>query len=69
MAGASVAKTALLAAVSMRTVNKLTSAFRSMGKTSVNMFGNCGSQHIFGECNVCALVRYIWKNRMSFSGD
>ena len=42
MAGASVTKTAQLAAVSIATVTKVTSVFRSMGKTSVNKVGNCG---------------------------
>ena len=44
MAGASVTKTAQLASVSIGTVTKVTSAFRSMGKTSVNRVGNCGRQ-------------------------
>ncbi len=36
MAGASVTKTVQLACVSVETVTKVTSAFRSVGKTSVN---------------------------------
>jgi len=39
MAGASVTKTAQLASVSIGTVTKVTSAFRSMGKTSLNTYG------------------------------
>ncbi len=42
MAGASVTKTAQLANVSIGTVTKVTSEFRSMGKTSVSGVGNCG---------------------------
>ena len=42
MAGASVTKTVQLAAVSIRTVTEVTSAFRSMGKTSINMVRNRG---------------------------
>uniref|UniRef100_A0A0E9XKT0 HTH psq-type domain-containing protein n=1 Tax=Anguilla anguilla TaxID=7936 RepID=A0A0E9XKT0_ANGAN len=41
MAGASVRKTSQLASVSVGTVTKVTSAFRSMEKTSVNRVGNC----------------------------
>ena len=36
MAGASVTKTAQLAGVAIETVTKVTSAFRSIGETSVN---------------------------------
>ena len=50
MAGASVKKTAHLAAVSVGTV---TSVFRSMEKTSVNRIGNCGRQGTFDDCDTC----------------
>ncbi len=40
--GASVTKTAQLALVSVGAVTKVTSAFRSEEKTSVNGVGNCG---------------------------
>ena len=56
MAGASVAKTAQLASVSTGTVTKVTSAFRSMGKTPVNRVGNCGRQCTFDDHDACALV-------------
>ncbi len=60
MAGASVTKTAQLARVSIRTVTKVTSAFRSVGKTSVNRVGSCGRQRTFDNC---ALMWYARKNR------
>ena len=56
MAGASVTKTAQLASVSIGTVTKVTSAFRSMGKTSVNRVGNCGRQRTFYDRDARALV-------------
>ena len=42
MAEASVTKTSQLAGVSIGTVTKVASAFRSIGKTSVNRVRNCG---------------------------
>ncbi len=60
MAGAPVTKTAQLASVSG---TKVTSAFRSVGKTSVNRVGNCGRQRTFDERDAHALVRYVRKNR------
>ncbi len=56
-------KTAQVARVSVGTVTKVTSAFRSMGKTSVNRVGNCGRQRTFDERDARALVRYVRKNR------
>ena len=47
MAGASVTKTAQLPTVSIGTAAKVTSAFRSMGKTSANWVENCGQQRTF----------------------
>ncbi len=63
MAGASVTKTAELACVSIGTVTKVTSAFRSMGKTSLNGIGHYAGQHTFDECDICALVQYAKKKR------
>ncbi len=50
---------AQLASVSIGTVTKVTSAFKSMGKTSVNRVGNCGRQHTFDERDARALVRSV----------
>lgn len=63
MAGASVTKTAQLASVSKGTVTKVTSAFTSTGKTSVNRVGNCGRGRAFDEQDTRALVRFVKKNR------
>ena len=62
-ADASVTKNAQLAAVSIGTVTNVTSAFRSMGKTSVNMVGNCSQQCTFYDRDAHALARYVKKNR------
>ena len=56
MAGASVTKTAQLAGVSIGTVTEVTSAFRSLGKTSVNRVTHCGRQNTFDDCDARALV-------------
>lgn len=61
MAGASVTKTAQLAVLG--TVTKVTSAFRSIEKTSVNRAANCGRQCTFDDCDARALVRYVRKTR------
>uniref|UniRef100_A0A3B4XRT0 Transposase Tc1-like domain-containing protein n=1 Tax=Seriola lalandi dorsalis TaxID=1841481 RepID=A0A3B4XRT0_SERLL len=63
MAGASVTKTAQLASVSIGTVTKVTSAFSSLGKTSVSRVGNCGRQRTLDDRDARALVRYVRKNR------
>lgn len=63
MAGASFTQTAQLASVSLGTVTEETSAIRSMGKTSVNTFGNCARLYTFDDRDSCALVRYVGKNR------
>ncbi len=47
----------------LQPVTKVASAFRSMGKTSVNRVGNCGRQRTFDERDAHALVRYVRKNR------
>lgn len=56
MAGASVTQTVQLVGVSIRTVTKVTSAFRSMGNTSVNRVGNCDRQRTFDDHDARALV-------------
>lgn len=63
MGGASVTKIAQLACVSIGTVTKVTSAFRSVGKTSVNRAGNCGRKRRFSDRDARALVRYVEKNK------
>lgn len=63
MAGAPVTKTAQLASVSIGTVAKVTSAYRCVGKKSVNRSGNCGRQRTFDDRDARALVTYVRKNR------
>ena len=58
ISGASVKKTSQLSTVSKRAVTKVTSAFRSVGETSVNRAGNCGGKRTFSERDARALVRY-----------
>lgn len=63
IAGASVTKTAQLAGVSIGTVTKVTSAYKTLGKSSVSRVGNCGRQRSLDERDARALVQFVKKNR------
>ena len=60
--------TAQRASVSIGTVtySEVTSAFRSVGNTSVNRAGDCGRKLTFTASVVRALVWYVWINRSCF---
>ena len=61
MTGASNTETAQLARGSIGSVTKVTSAFRSMGKTSVRGSENCGRQHRINDRDALLFLRYVRK--------